>query len=105
MMSDITNLEARANGPTRRQAIVGVAMAFGGLALGSINASAASEDEISRSAEAIHQEPVFKASRKRVYEALTDDKRFEKVIRLSGVLQSMHLGSEEHTSELQSLRH
>ena len=94
MMSDITNLEARANGPTRRQAIVRVAMAFGGLALGSINASAASEDEISRSAEAIHQEPVFKASRKRVYEALTDDKRFEKVIRLSGVLQSMHLGDK-----------
>jgi hypothetical protein len=33
-MGDRTNLAALANGPTRRQAIARVAMAFGGLALG-----------------------------------------------------------------------
>ena len=62
-------------------------MAFGGLALGSTKAWAGAEDEISHTAESIHQEPVFKASRKRVYEALTDAKQFDKVIQLSGVLQ------------------
>jgi activator of HSP90 ATPase len=91
MMSDRNNLDALANGPTRRQAIVGVAITFGGLALGSTEAWAGADDEISRTAEAIHQEAVFKASRKRVYDALTDAKQFDKVIQLSGVMQSMHL--------------
>jgi activator of HSP90 ATPase len=94
MMSDRNNLVTLTNGPTRRQAIVGVAMAFGGLALGSTKAWAGAEEEISRTAESIHQEAVFKASRKRVYEALTDAKQFDKVIQLSGVLQSMHLGDK-----------
>jgi uncharacterized protein YndB with AHSA1/START domain len=93
-MSDRNNLAALANVSTRRQAIVGVAIAFGGLALGSSEAWAGAEEEIYRTAEAIHQEPVFKASRKRVYEALTDAKQFDKVIQLSGVVQSMHLGDK-----------
>ena len=93
-MSDRTNLEALTNGPTRRQAIIGVAMAFGGFALKSTEAWAGVEEEISRSAESIHQEAVFKASRVRVYEALTDTKQFDKVIQLSGVMQSMHLGAK-----------
>jgi uncharacterized protein YndB with AHSA1/START domain len=42
-------------------------------------------EEISRAAEAIHQEVVFKASRKRVYEALTVADQFTKVVRLSKV--------------------
>jgi len=91
MTSDKTNLEALADGPTRRQAIAGVAITFGGLALGSTKAWATAEEEISRTAESIHQEPVFKASPKRVYEALTDAKQFDKVIQLSGVMQAMHL--------------
>jgi len=93
-MSDGRNLPALANRPTRRQAIVGFAMACGGLAVGSTKAWAGAEGEISRTEEAIHQEPVFKASRKRVYEALTDAKQFDKVIELSGVMQSMHLGNK-----------
>jgi activator of HSP90 ATPase len=94
MMSNRTSLRPAAGGPTRRQAIIGVAIAFGGVALGSTAARAEAEDGISRTAEAIHQEPVFKASRKRVYEALTDAKQFDKVIQLSGVMQSMHLGDK-----------
>lgn len=93
-MSDRTNLEAPAHGPTRRQAIVGAAMAFGGLALGSTEAWAGAEEEISRTAESIHQEPLFKASRKRVYEALTDTAQFDKVIQLSGVMKSMAPGGK-----------
>ena len=40
-------------------------------------------DEISHTAEAIHQEVIFNASRKRVYEALTDTSQFDKVVQLS----------------------
>jgi activator of HSP90 ATPase len=94
MMSNRNNLAALPNGPTRRQTIVSVAIAIGGLALGSPKAWSAADEEISRTAEAIHQEPVFKANRKRVYEALTDAKQFDKVIQLSGVMQSMHLGDK-----------
>ncbi|MGA8222774.1 MAG: SRPBCC domain-containing protein [Candidatus Acidiferrales bacterium] len=88
-MSDRTNLAAMVTRPTRRQAITGVAMAIGGLALGSARAWAAAEEEVSHSAEAIHQEPVFKASRKRVYDALTETKQFDKVIELSGVMKAV----------------
>jgi len=93
-MSDRTNREALANDPTRRQAMAAVAMAFGGLALCSTQAWAGAEEEISRTAESIHQETNFRASRKRVYEALTDAKQFDKIIQLSGVMQSMHLGNK-----------
>ncbi len=95
--SDRNNPAALANALTRRQAMVGAAIAFGGLALDSPRvwaASAGTEAGISYTAAAIHQEPVFKASRKRVYEALTDAKQFDKVIQISGVMQSMHLGDK-----------
>ena len=93
-MSNRKNLATPTNGPTRRQAIVSVTMAIGGLTLGSTKAWAGAEEEISHTAESIHQEPVFKASRKRVYETLADAKQFDKVIQLSGVMQSMHLGDK-----------
>jgi len=94
MMSDRMNLKVMANGPTRRSAIISVAVAFGGLALKSTKAWAGAEEEISRTAESIHQEALFKASRKRVYEALTDAKQFDTVIQLSGAMQSMRLGNK-----------
>jgi uncharacterized protein YndB with AHSA1/START domain len=87
-MSEEKKTFAFASTPTRRQAIAGAAMAFGGLGLGSAMSWAAAEEEISHTAEAIHQEPVFKASRKRVYEALTDAKQFEKVVQLSGAMKT-----------------
>jgi hypothetical protein len=89
MMSDRNNLAALSNGLTRRQGMLGVAIAFSGLALRSTQGWAETRDEISRTAESIHQEPVFKANRKRVYEALTDTQQFDKVIQLSGVLKSL----------------
>jgi activator of HSP90 ATPase len=87
-MSERKNLIGMMNLPTRRQMISGAVMAFGGAALGSVGAWAATEEEVSRTAEAIHQEPVFKASRKRVYEALTETKQFDKVIHLSAAMKS-----------------
>jgi len=93
-MSDRAMMEASSSGPTRRRAIVGVAIACAGLALGSTEARAADDDGISRTAESIHQEPVFKASRKRVYEALTETRQFDKIVQLSGVTKSMAPGSK-----------
>lgn len=87
-MSDRTTLEVPSCGGTRRQAIISVATAFGCLALGTTEVRAGAEDDI-RSAESIHQEPFFKASPKRVYEALTDTKQFDKVIQLSAAKMSM----------------
>jgi activator of HSP90 ATPase len=90
-MGDRVQLAALTSGPTRRQAIVGVVGAFGGIALCSTGAWARTEDGISHTADAIHQEPGFTASPKRVYEVLTDAKQFTRVIQLSGALQAMHL--------------
>jgi Activator of Hsp90 ATPase homolog 1-like protein len=55
----------------RRQAIVCAAGAIGGIALWSTQVRVSGEEEISHSEEAIHQVNGFKASRKRVYDALT----------------------------------
>jgi activator of HSP90 ATPase len=73
--------------PTRRQIIIGAAVTFGGVALASVT-SWADEQGISHSCAAIHQEVVFKASLKRVYEALIDAKQFSKVIQLSAAVKS-----------------
>jgi len=79
-----TKIEAmRANLPGRRLAIVSGTLALGGMAFWPAEVSARWEEEISHAEEAIHQEPVFKASRKRVYEALTDTKQFDKITQLS----------------------
>jgi activator of HSP90 ATPase len=74
--------------PTRRQVIAGIAMAFGGLSLGSTETWAQADGEISHGAESIHQEVDFKAGRKRIYEALTDAKQFERVVQLSDAMKT-----------------
>ena len=73
---------------TRRQMLVGATAALTSLGMGSISALAHIEEEVSRTAESIHQEPVFKANPKRVSEALTDEKQFERVTLLSAAMQS-----------------
>jgi activator of HSP90 ATPase len=74
---------------TRRQVVAGLAVgAFGGLTLQTNTALAATEEQLSHSQESIHQETVFKASRKRIYEALTDTKQFDKIIQLSPEMQA-----------------
>jgi hypothetical protein len=70
----------------RRQAIFGTVAALSVLGL-STKTLAHPTEEISHSDECIHQEPVFKASRKRVYEALTDAQEFDKVEKLSADMQ------------------
>src|ERR1700728_5141570 len=88
MMSDKTGLQKLTNGPTRRQVIAGIAIAFDGLSLGSMEARAQANGEISHAAESIHQEVDFKASRKRIYEALTDAQQFEHVVHLSDAMKT-----------------
>jgi activator of HSP90 ATPase len=78
---------------TRRQ-LVAAAVALAGCGAVPTRAWASAGDGISHTAESIHQEPVFRASRKRVYEALTDVRQFDKVVQLSGAMQSgMALGT------------
>jgi Activator of Hsp90 ATPase homolog 1-like protein len=78
--------------PSRRQLVAG-AVAFAGCAAGPIRVWAADEDGISHTAESIHQERVFQASRKRVYEALTEAIRFDRIVQSSEAVKSgMALG-------------
>ena len=73
---------------TRRQVFLGTAIAVGGLTAGSVSAWGVVDDGISHAAAAIHQEPMFKASRKRVYEALTEAAQFHKVSLLSEAVRT-----------------
>ena len=87
-MSDSKKPIAPGGVPTRRQMIVGTAVALGGLAAGSVFAWARTEEEVSHSAESIHQETVFNASPKRVYDALTRTQQFDRVVKLSAAMNS-----------------
>lgn len=80
---------------TRRQVILRTAGVFGGLTLGSASGWASAADHSSPTCEVIHQEVSFKVSRKRVYEALTDAKQFNKVVQLSGAVQSGMVPAEK----------
>jgi len=72
-----------ATAPTRRQLISRAGIAFSGLAISSKNVWAQGGEEISRTAASIHQEVVINASRKRVYEALTDAKQFNEITKIA----------------------
>ena len=63
----------------RRQLVAGL-LVFSGFA--------GAQDDISHTQESIHQEPIFQASRKRVYEALTDARQFDRIVRSSPDMQS-----------------
>lgn len=88
-MNDGPESAAPINKPTRRQTIARVAMTFGGLALAATKTWAQTRAEISHTAESIHQEVVIKASPKRLYEALTDARQFERVVQLSDAAKTM----------------
>ena len=87
-MNNKKTQELVADRRTRRQWIVGGTFALAGLGLASGIPPAQAAQEISHGEDAIHQEPVFKASRKRVYETLMNAKQFQRVILLSAAIQS-----------------
>jgi uncharacterized protein YndB with AHSA1/START domain len=68
--------------------IIGAAAACGAIALSRAPAWAGDDLGISHTCAEIHQEVVFKASPKRVYEALIDAKQFNRVIQLSAAVKS-----------------
>lgn len=86
-MNDRNKQALLSTAPTRRQVIAGAAMAVGIAATASAG-SALDHDGLSHSAEAIHQEPVFKADRNRIYAALTDSAQFNKVTLMSMAMRS-----------------
>jgi activator of HSP90 ATPase len=73
----------------RRQWLLQSAVVAGGFALGAARAVGA--DDISHSAEAIHQEIMFNAAPKRVYDALTDAAQFQKVESFSDAMKSLDI--------------
>ena len=54
----------------------------------------AQAEEISHTAESIHQETLYKASRKRVFNALTDATLFDRITHIGTGMNTMSLGNE-----------
>ena len=75
----------------RRRWMTWAAIGIGGLVIRPGESWAATGDGLSHSAEAIHQEPTFKASPKLVYEALTDAKQFQRIQVLGGEIATADL--------------
>ena len=92
-MKDGSRLSALSMGTTRRQMMAGAAV-LAGMALPAVGAFGATDDGVSHSADAIHQEPVFKASPSQLYSALTDPKQFDQVTRLSAAMKTMAIGNK-----------
>jgi uncharacterized protein YndB with AHSA1/START domain len=89
ILNDGDKLQILGNGATRRQMLIGAASVFGCLGICSADGWAVGvAADISSACEVIHHEVVFKATRKRVYEALTDAKQFEKVVKLGAAVRS-----------------
>lgn len=78
---------------SRRQWLLQSTFATGSFALASTRAFAESDEDISRTAEAIRQEVTFKAVPKRVYEALIDAAQFQKVESLSAAMKALDVNS------------
>ena len=81
---------------TRRHFSLTFASLLSGLGLNAANAFASKggpgDNEISRTEEAIHQEVALKASRKRVYDALTEAEQFSKATGVEGARISREVG-------------
>lgn len=87
-MNQEKKLEFLGGGTTRRQVIAGAATTLGGIVMTSSIGRAGAEEEISHTSESIHQEPIFKANRQHVYQALTDAKQFDKVVQLGAAMRA-----------------
>ena len=84
----ITNSSTRRDFPLRLASVfsaLGIAGTDLGLTGSAGQGRVAGNEQISHTAESIHQETIFDASRKQVYEALMDAKQFTKVTAFSSV--------------------
>jgi activator of HSP90 ATPase len=73
----------------RRQWVLRAGFAVSGLALATTRLEAASDDGISRTAEAIHQEINFNAAPARIYAVLTDAALFQHLQSFSDAMKSL----------------
>lgn len=73
---------------TRRRILSGGALAIAGMAIRSTAATGGEDKEISHTEESIHQVRLFDAGPALVYDALTVTPQFDKVIQLTGIMQS-----------------
>ncbi len=80
-------------GPTRRQAIAGAIIMSAGVAMRPARIRAEGE-EISHTAESIHQETQYSASRERVFDALMSTKQFDRIIHIASGRDITSLGTE-----------
>jgi activator of HSP90 ATPase len=78
---------------SRRRLLTQSAAVASGFALASDYANGASDNGIIRTAEAIHQEVIFKTTPNRVYDALTNASQFQKVELLSDAMKSVEVNS------------
>lgn len=79
--------------PGRRRWLQHSGVAAGALILQSSRIFASGGDEISRTAEAIHQEAAFNARPERIYSALTDAAIFQKVEAFSDAAHSLDIAA------------
>lgn len=94
-MNHFEEFSSPAHSSSRRQMLRSGAVALASLAtIDTVRGWAAVEDGIGHSAESIHQEPVFHVDRKRIYEALTDARQFDEIVRLSAAMRSGAIGSK-----------
>jgi activator of HSP90 ATPase len=84
----------------RRQLIAAGALGVCSLALRPTMKPAWADDSGLRAAQSIHQEPVFQADRRRVYETLTDAGQFEQVVLLSEAMQGPELRNKHSPAEI-----
>ncbi len=88
------------DGLNRRQLLAAGTWAIAGVAARPAPARAQSNPEISNTEEAIHQERVFSASARRVYEALTLERQFDKIVQLSGVMKDDAMKKMQNPTKL-----
>ena len=80
----------------RRQFSLQIASGLGlaGIAFATAEKESSTDDEISHTADAIHQEVNLSASPNRIYAALLDTKQFDEMTRLIPSMQTAKLGNE-----------
>jgi activator of HSP90 ATPase len=72
----------------RRQIIALGALSALATVTRSSRAVADPESEVLSAEEAIHQERIFNAGRERIYQALTVERQFDRIVQLSGVMKA-----------------
>jgi activator of HSP90 ATPase len=85
---------------SRRHLMLNGGVAFAAAMFVEPRAALAQPDGISRVAESIHQEIAFSSNRNRIYQALTEAKRFDRVVQLSGVMKSADLAQMKKPTEI-----